>query len=708
MQAVVCGKAADVDLPRAIVASSYFRNLQQRAKAQELPRRTLRELERFVEQNETDAWEQSWVRLPPSALGRLATQILDHDLLKDKTAPERGRRDDWQRFIAAPTGADATAGNASIRVPVSYLLKLALADAISLPGVPTVAAVTGQRLLDHLINDNVSPETFTFYVAAAGGGRSLGQALAAETSLRFLLTQLLTQYANRRFKLLATGQRAVVYFSPHPPVRQQQLNELISDSFYRELFTSPCLSGWDRGEAKSDYMRLCHEVLSRSQLCAVRKVVREAGLVSSNLVVLPNLSNVSLANNGIHVSLGSRQISRQMADHHSGFGAREEKQYGDLTIKIIEHFLPLFVGTYSAAPYRFEFAEFHAERMLGFLPHQLDFTHLRMFWRRWKGKARVRLFGQPISPTGYAWLDRMLSLGLQLKGDFVADYRLLNYLVAPLSTELCAALDGTLDNHARLKEDLSVQGVYDPRLSLYMLYRQRAFHHQGFSGFEGRYYSLCPSLVDDLGPATDLQHLLTLVATRAVADGSLTHADIPDDPTTESERRQVFFGTAAEIPTFFVRRNTPNTLMRRILELTERTRPSRRYPGYVRVYNIEFRRALLRLLRRDFASSIEALEAEQLLADLAERIEPHGLSAAERLTKAILSELNVRSPWQATAHEFNLAAARCARRSRCGGPRCRRPTWGAMLPIASTQFADWAPGKKTWWPSRWTTNRCPP
>ena len=108
-------------------------------------------------------------------------------------------------------------------------------------------------------------------------------------------------YANRRLGLLDGGQRAMIYFAPHPPVRQKQLNDCISDAFYRELFMSPCLSGWDDGEAKHAYMSLCHQVLSRSQLNAVAKL-REAGIVVNNLVVLPNLSNISLANNGSHVS----------------------------------------------------------------------------------------------------------------------------------------------------------------------------------------------------------------------------------------------------------------------------------------------------------------------------------------------------------------------------------------------------------------------
>ena len=49
---------------------------------------------------------------------------------------------------------------------------------------------------------------------------------------------------------------------------------------------SPCLSGWSNGEAKYQYMHLCHQVLSRSQLNAVAKL-REAGIITNDLIVLP-------------------------------------------------------------------------------------------------------------------------------------------------------------------------------------------------------------------------------------------------------------------------------------------------------------------------------------------------------------------------------------------------------------------------------------
>jgi len=123
--------------------------------------------------------------------------------------------------------------------------------------------------------------------------------------------------------------------------------------------------------------------------------------------VLPNISNVSLANNGTHLSLGSRTLSQHRADSTSGFTWAHEKYLGDLAIKIVEHFLPLFVGTYSADPYRMGFEDFHPEKALGFLAHELDYTHLRMMWRRWKEKAGLKVFGQPMTPFGPRMLDRI-------------------------------------------------------------------------------------------------------------------------------------------------------------------------------------------------------------------------------------------------------------------------------------------------------------
>ncbi|MGH9843126.1 MAG: hypothetical protein ACREEM_30680 [Blastocatellia bacterium] len=654
LQAVVIGDKGAVDLARTIERSNYYANIARRIAAGDTSKRAIVELERYLNENEEGVWENSWVWFPQRLLCRFARETFQSDLLADKRDHRRGLRSDRGRFLVSEEG------ESFIRIPVSYLLKLALAEAIgSQTDLPSGIAATGVRVMSHFLNDNTSPETFSFHLSSAGQGSGIGRSVAREKAKRFLLSQLLVMFANRRLGLEASGQRAMIYFAPHPPVRQKQLNNSISDAFYRELFMSPCLSGWDEGESKHAYMSLCHQVLSRSQLAAVAKL-REAGIVVNNLVVLPNLSNISLANNGTHVSLGSRMMTEAMRGGSREFGVAEEKQIGDLTIKIVEHFLPLFVGTYSAAPYRFDFADFHPENVLGFLPHELDYTHLRMIWRRWRKKAGLNVFGYRLTPFGPQWIDRSLSALFRLRGDWVTDFRLIDYPVALMSTERSPALDGAPGNGDRLKRDLADQGVFDTKMSLYLPYRLREFAAMGFTGFEGRHYSLFESLGDDLSRAVDLQALITALAMKYQMQGRLTHAHIPDSPFIESERRQIFFDAAIGIPTFFVRRDTPNQLLRGILARTTRTRSSRRYPGFVRVHNDDYRQALVKTLMEDGADLIEMFGFEETIRDLQARLhDSAGQSAAGKLTRGILAGSGRRSParpMEMKAEEFNRRA----------------------------------------------------
>lgn len=644
LQGAVEGDRSDVDLPRTIEASRYYANVLRRVGRGESPSRGRREVERFLE-NGDRVWESSWVRFPRAALHPAAEAVFAEDLRADKGDPASGPRSDAARM------AFEQAGERWVRVPLSYLLKLALADAVGRSGPhPPAIAGAARRAMACYLSDNTSPEVVSFHPVAGAPGRAVGPGIANETARRFLLTQLLAQYAGEAFGLEALGQRPLFWFSPHPPLRIRQLNEGISDAFFRELFLSPCLSGWDRGEEKHAYMRLCHEVLSRSALQAVAKL-REAGILANDLVVLPALSSVSLMNNGTHVSLGSRALSGAL--RRGTLGAREEKWIGDLVIKAVEHFLPLFVGTYSAAPCRVAFPDFHPERMLGFLPHQLDYTHLRMLWRRWRGKAATRFLGRALTPFGPRWLDRTLEGVLSLRGDYLTDVRLLDFLVALQSTPRSPGFDGTPGNHDRLKADLADLGEFDPRLAFYAICRQRSLARAGFSGFEGRHYSLFPSLAEDLAAAVTMQSLVTAAVLRWIAAGTLTHADVPDDPVVESERRQFFFAAAAGVPTLYVRRGTPNRLLSRILAGAARTRPSRRYSGHVRVELSDYRRAALRLLERG-AAGIEG--AREAIEDLRRRLSDPRAGAASRLEAEIAG--GAKDPLRIPAEAFNRDAER--------------------------------------------------
>jgi hypothetical protein len=648
LQVAVAGKGEQVDLVQTIETSNYYKNMVKRVASGDAPRKSLSSLDEYL-QSSNQIWENSWVRLPLSALNVYSRSILDNDLLADKRCYNGPRRCDARRFFVQRQS------ETFLRIPISYLLKLSLAQAIGTPDVPAIIRQTGRKMLSHFLNDNTSPETYSFFPVNGRQTGGIGAAAVMETLLRYLLTQLLVQFANREFALEAHGQRVVIYFAPHPPMRQKQLNDLISDAFYRELFMSPCLSGWEQGEAKHRYMVLCHEVLSRSQLNALAKL-KEADIITNNLVVLPRTSNICLANNGTHVSLGSRKLSQLMSDDTSPFGEHDEKYYGDLVIKISEHFLPLFVGTYSAAPYRLDFFDFHPERALGFLPHELDYTHLRMIWRRWRRKAHIKCFGRSLTPFGPVWLDRAVSKLLGLKGDLVHDFRLIDYLVALLSTDESPSLDGRLENEMRLKSDLSEMGIFDSQMPLYLLLRLRRYNGMGFSGFEARHYSLFKGFDRDMRPAVDLQRLVTLLAYHYILAGTLTHADIPDTPTVESERRQFFFGAAIGIPTLYVRKGSKNRLMTRILKHCHHTRYSRRYNGYLRVPAIEYRRALIRMLKNDARHLIEMLGLASTVDDLALRIDdPDSHSVASRVVRQI-SGAGRRTALRTSGQEFNQAA----------------------------------------------------
>lgn len=651
LQTVVCGKATDVDLPLSIKDSNFFRNIRNSSSWDETPWKRISALESYLNGEWGDTWENSWVRLPVSALSSYARLIFDEDLLLDKKKPELGQRSDSGKFFFMADGELKT------RIPVSYMLKLALADAIDRkPLSHAVIRVMGKAAMNHFSNDNTSPETYSFYPSKLRKTTGHAESLSKETLKRFLLTHLLSVYSNTRFDLEKTGQKTVIYFAPHPPVRQKKLNELITDSFYRELFMSPCLSGWDRGEDKHRYMALCHQVLSRSQMNSITRL-KDAGIISSNLVVLPSMSNISLANNGTHVSLGSLKLTGACRDQNSGFSLADEKFTGDLSIKIFEHFLPLFTGIYSASPYRMGFDDFHPERALGFLPHQLSDSHLRMIWKSWKQKAAIRIAGKSVTPFGPSWIDNFLEKAFFLKGDIIPDFRLVDYLCALKSTEESPCLDGTIGNDERLKQDLSDLGIFDHRMPMYLPVRQRLFGVMGFSGFEGRYYSLFESFKKDMTDAVNLQTLITALTYKYILKGEVTHLSIPDRPVIESERRQIFFGRAIGLPSFFVKKDTTNSFLMKILTYAKRTSSAINYPGFIKISQTDYLQALVRLIRHDGADLVEMFGFGGLLDDLDARITDYRReSAAGRLIDGICAFSGFKTPMSVNAETFNSAS----------------------------------------------------
>lgn len=649
-QVAVIGKPTDVDLPIAIQESSYYGNLVRRTASGDVSDSQLELLNSFISENDDNTWENSWVYFPLKRMNVFSRETFEADLKVDKDDPASTLRSDHDRFIVERKG------ETMIRVPVSYLLKLALADIVGTLEESDPALEPAVRLMDHYLNDNTSPEVHSFYVCKCGNASGMGKAIANETLQRFYFTQLLVAYANTKFGLEEHGQRVRLYFSPHPPVRQKKLNDMIPDSFYRELFINPCLAGWKRGEEKQEYMGLCHQVLSRSHLNAISKL-KEAGIINNNLVVLPNTSSIGLSNNGTHVSLGSKKMTDIIADEKCDFSSVEEKELGDLVTKFFEHFSSLFVGTYSAAPYRLDFEDFHPEKALGMLAHELDFTHLRMMWRRWKKKAKLRFFGHAFAPFGPKWLDSLLSTVLRLRGDFVPDYRLVDYLVALLSSSQTPSLDGVLGNQDKLKKELQAAGVFDKKMSLYLTYKLRQREKIGYSGFEGRYYSQFHSISTDMTHSVNLQVLVTILAYKYIFDGRLKHEDIEDSQSVESARRQIFFSAAIGLPTFYIHKDTRDTFLMGVIDNTDKVRLSSRYPGYYRIHLNQYKKALYNILMHEASEIIEVLNIEETMEDLKQRItEPEAYSVAGKLAKDICNGAPKSMVMRMNGYEFNKSA----------------------------------------------------
>ncbi len=638
LQTVVMGTRESADLPQAIEHSVFFAAATQHAADHPLGPKG-QELMRYLTHNPDGAWENSWVRLPYHTLNARARLCLHTDLLADKGLPHLGLRTDAGKYLVKKN-ADTT-----VRIPVSYLHKLALADVLGANAdLPSALAHFGTELLSHFTNDNTAPEQLSSYIIPLKRERGMGRAVAKETAQRFLLTHLLTAYANRKFLLQQSGQYCLAYFAPHTPVRQKRLSRVIPAELYRELFMNPCLSGWPQGEKKSQYMHLCHDTLTRSRESA-RQRLRDNG-ISVRAGGLP-AADTSLTNNGTHLSLGSITLSAYFGN--AAAGPAQEKRLGDLAIKITEYFLPLFVGNYSAAPYRVDVAEFQAEHILGFLPHQLNDTHLRQQWRLWRKKARR-------TACGPAWWNKAMGRVLGLKGDYVQDMRLLDYFVALPGNLDYPLLDGQLGNGERAIHELDKQGIYNRNMTLYLPYRLREVARMGFSGFEGRHYSVFESLTQDLGHATELQLLITSLAYRYMATAGCTAAHIPDDRHTESERRQFFFASAAGIPACYVRRATTAPFLARILKHIPQARSSNRYPGYLKVPVGAYQRALVRMLRVDAADLIEMHGLTQMMQDLERRLDrPDEYSAAGKIQKDVLADLAVAGPMDVCGTEFNRA-----------------------------------------------------
>ncbi len=167
LQAVVIGSPTKCDLPLSISESRFFRNIARRSASGEAPQRSLLELESFL-RDAGEVWDNSWIRFPQQKLSRAAQQVLEADLQIMRDGHIRERCDaDRYRFVQG--------GEPWLRIPISYALKLALADVAGVqPHMPEVMRDEADRLLRHFLNDNTSPETTSFRIVGFGKRALIG------------------------------------------------------------------------------------------------------------------------------------------------------------------------------------------------------------------------------------------------------------------------------------------------------------------------------------------------------------------------------------------------------------------------------------------------------------------------------------------------------------------------------------------------------
>src|SRR5262249_10918547 len=155
-----------IDLPITIERSKYYSNIVRRIAAGEASTELIRELQRFLADNRDQVWENSWVRFPRKHLSAFANELLDQDL-RLNFGDCREVRTDRDKFVFATNWSEW------VRVPISYLVKLALADIVGAqPSLPPQLKETALDLLSHFSNDLTSPETFSFHVVDSICGSS--------------------------------------------------------------------------------------------------------------------------------------------------------------------------------------------------------------------------------------------------------------------------------------------------------------------------------------------------------------------------------------------------------------------------------------------------------------------------------------------------------------------------------------------------------
>ncbi len=160
-----------------------------------------------------------------------------------------------------------------------------------------------------------------------------------------------------------------------------------------------------------------------------------------------------------------------------------------------------------------------------------------------------------------------------------------------------------------------------------------------------------------MAPAIDLQQLLLAASYQLALEGASVHEDIPDDPTSESERRQPLFFRAAGLPAFYVhKRIAVMNCCAASCVTAKNTRSSWRHADYLRVSLSDYCHALLAFLEETATGIIEDFDANLLLGDLRWRLADKRMRASERMVSEIVNSCGEQDAMRTNAAEFNRAA----------------------------------------------------
>ncbi len=215
-------------------------------------------------------------------------------------------------------------------------------------------------------------------------------------------------------------------------------------------------------------------------------------------------------------------------------------------------------------------------------------------------------------------MDRAVARLFRLKGDFIPDFRLLDYMTTLMSHPTLPGPERGTRQRPRLKRELASMGVFHESCRPISLQAARLRDH-GLSGFEGRFYSLFDSLDGGHEARSDpaaaperpgLQVILS-AASRAPRYG---HARGRERAAAD------IFRTAISLPTVLRAPRLGQRLSLDLVSGADRVAAKPPLSGHVRPTCQEYRLALLDFIEREGADLVRNVRSGGAAGRLRARI----------------------------------------------------------------------------------------